>query len=258
MTILDKSVRKVLKRKYVRHTAGDKIANKDIFDILYPDGYCELAVADDEDMELLDDDDSKRQPFFVICEECQKPTYSTTKTRYTNVINHANKCYGAENLKEMVKKVRASVDATGNVDMKVQRSILAAMCKANPQDRALFTAIQLVVKHNIPPTKLRDRSFMDLLNVDPVSYKVCVHTMLELMLVVEDKIAKEMKGKKGSLLHDGWSRYGKHFVVLLVCYMLEQETIGADGKKKKSKKAEISMLALSTLSHTEDECESSK
>lgn len=45
--------------------------------------------------------------------------------------------------------------------------------------------------------------------------------MLELVLVVEEKIVTEMKEKKGTIIQYGWGRSGKHYVVLLAGYMLE-------------------------------------
>ena len=58
--------------------------------------------------------------------------------------------------------------------------------------------------------------------------------MLELFLIVQENVIKEMKGKKGTTIQDGWSRFGKHFVVLLVCYMLEKSVKDPDGKVKKT------------------------
>ncbi len=39
-------------------------------------------------------------------------------------------------------------------------------------------------------------------------------------MIVEGKIAVEMKGRKGTIIHDGWSKFSKHYVCLLACYMV--------------------------------------
>ncbi len=38
---------------------------------------------------------------------------------------------------------------------------------------------------------------------------------------MEEKIAAEMKGKKGIIMHDGWSKYSRHYVCLLATYLLD-------------------------------------
>ena len=61
---------------------NDNVTNKDIFDVLFPDEYTELAVADDDDLENLDPDDLERKtkPYFILCDQWKKPTYSDSKT----------------------------------------------------------------------------------------------------------------------------------------------------------------------------------
>jgi hypothetical protein len=47
-------------------------------------------------------------------------------------------------------------------------------------------------------------------------HKTFTNTMLELSLIVEEKIAAEMKGKRGIIMHDGWVNIpGTMFVCLL-------------------------------------------
>jgi hypothetical protein len=45
--------------------------------------------------------------------------------------------------------------------------------------------------------------------------------MLELSLIVEEKVAAEMKGKKGTIMHNGWSKYSRHYVCLLATYLVD-------------------------------------
>jgi len=89
---------------------------------------------------------------------------------------------------------------------KVQQSIFESLNKAKPQDHALWTWMELVCEENIAPNKLKNKSFTRHLNCDEVSCNTFIDTMIHLMFVVEEKMAKEMKGKKGTILHDGWSR----------------------------------------------------
>ena len=97
------------------------------------------------------------------------------------------------------------------------------MCQANSQDKSLAVLLELMCLHNVPPNKFRSESFMKFIDVKEkdISHAVLVETLLHLSLVVEEKIAKEMKGKKGCILHDGWSKYGCHYVALMVSYLVE-------------------------------------
>ena len=52
----------------------------------------------------------------------------------------------------------------------------------------------------------RDKDFQSHLKIHdcPISYEVLVNAMIQLSYIVEEKIAKEMKGNRGPILHDGW------------------------------------------------------
>ena len=57
---------------------------------------------------------------------------------------------------------------------------------------------------------------MDLLgDIGPTSHHKVVTTMLELSIIIEDNVSHEMKGRKGSVLHDRWSRRGDHSVTIM-------------------------------------------
>ena len=78
-----------------------------------------------------------------------------------------------------------------------------------------------------------------------VSHETLVETMLHLSLIVEEKIAKEMKDQKGCILHDGWSKYGRHYVALMASYLVER----SEGDFENV----VRLLSCSTLPHDKDE-----
>ncbi len=49
-------------------------------------------------------------------------------------------------------------------------------------------------------------------------------------MLVEEKIAKEMEGKKGTIIHDGWSEFAKHYVYLLAAYMISAGKRNVEGE----------------------------
>jgi hypothetical protein len=60
---------------------------------------------------------------------------------------------------------------------------------------------------------------MLIVNGAKVGYEMIIDTILELTLIVEEKIAKEMNGKVGVIMHDGWSKFARHYVCLLSAYL---------------------------------------
>ena len=64
-----------------------------------------------------------------------------------------------------------------------------------------------------------------MISCEKLSYPTLVETMLVLTMVVEEKIAQEIKGVKGTILHDGWSKFSRHYVCLLASYLV------SDGKR---------------------------
>ena len=112
--------------------------------------------------------------------------------------------------------------------------------------------------YNIPLTKVNDPVFRSLLSCSgtKVSYPTLVNTMLELSLIVEEKIAAEMKGKRGIIMHDGWSKFSRHYVCLLVAYMASTGKRGINGEEVT--KPVMTLLTCTTLPHDDDgNCEES-
>jgi hypothetical protein len=119
--------------------------------------------------------------------------------------------------------------------------------KHSAQDCALHHWIQLVCLHNIPIMKIKDRNFSSLLISDEVSYDVFIHTMLELSMLVEEKIAKEMEGKKGTIIHDGWSKFAKHYVCSLAANMTSTGKKNVEGEMLME--LVMTLLTWTTLPH---------
>lgn len=100
----------------------------------------------------------------------------------------------------------------GNVGLMLQNN-------ARPKDLALYHWMKLVTLHNVPITKLSNEDYCGILKCSENSpcYKTFIDTMFELTLIVEQKIAKEIKGKKVLLcMMVGVSLRGIMFVCWLV------------------------------------------
>jgi hypothetical protein len=204
---------------------GDPITPKEIFNILLPQGYQPNPLYGHPEY-------PNDQKFYV---KCQKPdckakhiSFADSKTAYTNPVSHARTCYGDANIRELVEKVRKNNSAGGS--SKAQQMLIEAFqLQPTTQEEALHHWMKLVCLHNEPITKIKDRDFCSLLSCERISYKVFIDTMLELSMIVEEKIAVEMKDAKGTIVHDGWSKFSRHFVCLLACYLIATGKWDANG-----------------------------
>ena len=67
---------------------------------------------------------------------------------------------------------------------------------------------------------------------------------------MEEKIDAEMKGKRGIIMHDGWSKFSRHFVCLLVAYMALTGKQSTDGEEVME--PVMTLLTCTTLPHDDD------
>ncbi len=132
-----------------------------------------------------------------------------------------------------------------------QQKLHEALCRENLQDLALHTWMKLVCLHNTPIQKMNDSDFCDVINCERTSHKTFTNTMLELSLIVEEKIAAEMKGKKGTIMHDGWSKYSRHYVCLLATYLVDAGKNDALGQQMMD--SVNTLMTVTTLPQDEEE-----
>ncbi len=167
------------------------------------------------------------------------------KTRYTNAVAHLKRCYNEDELVDLVRaQWAAEVSGDDSKVHAVQQQLFTAM--ATPKDRALDAMTRLIVHHNVPAAKFRDEDFVDMLKFDAASYDTWIGMAIELMFLVEQKISDEVRGGRGCAIHDAWSKYGRHYVALLVCYLCKKGK-GKDGKPILEKV--IRLLSCAPLPH---------
>jgi hypothetical protein len=224
--------------------------NKEIFFTLFPEGY--------QSNVLFGDLNPNEQKYYVKCQgKCNGHiTRSSLATAYGNPVTHAKSCYGESNLLQLVIETRDNNDGDGNSDSKKKKQtelFASLLAKATPSEIALDTWMGLVCLYNTPITRMSDKVFCKYLMCEETSYKTFVATMFELSLIVEAKIQKEMEGKVGTILHDGWSKYSRHYIALLACYMVDKGK--RDGNNMKKMEPVITLLTCSTLPYNEDEDE---
>ena len=223
------------------------ITGKDIFYAFFPDGFKCNPQYD------ADNPGNHQPPFYVECgvRTCKKHTLSTTRSNYTNVVNHIRTHYSEKEITSLVGESRIRA---GAAVAKKQRDLLTVF-NLNPptttQDHALQTWIKLVCIHNVPITKLKDKDFCLCLNCEGTSYSTVVDVMFQLSLIVEKKVASEMAGKKGIIMHDGWSKFARHYLAIMASYMVS--TAKRDSRGLVIMEPVITLLTCTTLPHLEED-----
>ena len=242
----------------VRGRVGEPIRTKDIFDFIYPHGYIanpsfDDAGTDDDAMSSVTGGVTKRAteyPFYVACSKCGKSTGAHKPTQYGNAVNHAmRKCFDKAAVNEAIIQFRDE-RAKGNGEKTKQAELVDFLSNySNPTDIALHHWMQLVTIYNLPIYRLRDKNFCKLLvcSDNIPCHKTFVDTMLELSFIVEEKISAEIKGKKGIIMHDGWSKYARHYVCLLASYLIPNGKRDSEGQD--IMEPVMTLLTCTTLPH---------
>ena len=104
----------------------------------------------------------------------------------------------------------------------------------------------LVTVFNLAIDLFKNPEFLIAVVMDSVGIDLFVDFLIWLVFVVEEKVAAEMKGKKGMIYHDGWSKFGVHYVCLFASYMVE---LSEKGKFE----FVMTLITVSTLPHDEDD-----
>jgi hypothetical protein len=219
---------------------------------VWPDGYDSNPLfGQDPDYYVNSGISPTQNPVYVSCPKCYRHIFLSSTTRCSNPISHITSCCGG--VAYLHSLVRAAREDAGLKDGKEarQQKLHKALCWTNPQDLALHTWIKLVCLHNTPIQKMNDSDFCDVINCAKTSHKTFTDTMLELSLIVEEKVAAEMKGKKGIIMHNGWSKYSRQYVCLLAMYLVD--TGKNDVSEQQMMESVNTLMTVTTLPQDEEE-----
>ncbi len=228
------------------------IKPKEIIDTVWPDGYDSNPLfGQDPDHYVNSGISPIQNPVYVSYPRCHRHISSSSTTRYSNTISHITSCCsGVAHLHSLVCAAREDAGLEDGKEAR-QQKLHKALCWANPQDLALHTWMKLVCLHNTPIQKMNDSNFCDVINCERTSRQTFTDTMLELSLIVEEKIAAEMKGKKGIIMLDGWSMYSRQYVCLLATYLVDTGKNDASGQQMME--SVNTLMTVTTLPQDEEE-----
>lgn len=144
------------------------------------------------------------------------------KSGFKNPYRHLLSCHGkgkpaSQHEKILIDKYEDARSKAAMEGGSILRHFQAA--SMNDYEKALAANIRLLVCKNLPLTLVSDPEFRAFSRYPvPISYATTVSVLRELVKLVENRIASEMKQTKGALLFDGWSSGDVHYVAGIASY----------------------------------------
>ena len=110
------------------------------------------------------------------------------------------------------------------------------------KDNELYDFVKLIVKKNLPLSSVEDADFRtSFKHKFKFSKKLVRNILFNLVPMVQSAIQKEMKEVGyGAIMHDGWSKFGTHYVAIFGQY--NKEIIQRNGKDSNTTKVPTTAL----------------
>ena len=184
-----------------------------------------------------------------FCKEKNREIWFQKSVGFINPFNHLRSCIAngdAAHLYMVYEQNRESkrLHVTGTF---FQPSVERLTAK----ELAVNDFIRLVVLKSLPVSIVEDQEFRSFHRYNEnISRKLLKEVIFKLVELVDDNLRKELKlCGKGSILHDGWTCAGVHYIGLFACYntgMLKTET-----HETTNEAVQLSLLSVSPMARTE-------
>ena len=119
------------------------------------------------------------------------------------------------------------------------------------KELAVNDFIRLVVLKSLPITIVEDKEFRSFHRFnESISRKLLKEVIFKLVEIVDEKLRVELKlCGKGSILHDGWTCAGVHYIGLFACY--NTGAVKTEKPKPLNEDVQLSLLSVSPMARTE-------
>lgn len=144
-----------------------------------------------------------------------------TGSGYGNPHTHLVSCMGGtERLLEFYFSVKEGLESSGTSPSSIDIASAIQNMGATPEEVALHEYACLIVDENATINCVEKKAYRQISrHATKLSRKRMRNLLLSLEKVVEDKISERMKNKKGTILYDGWTRDGTHYVAIYAAYV---------------------------------------
>ena len=121
------------------------------------------------------------------------------------------------------------------------------------KELALHDYVRLIVLKNLPVSVVEDPEYRKFHRYNEViSKRLFKEVIFKMVDLVDKKLSEEMKRcGKGSILHDGWTCAGVHYIALFACYSLERQRLKQEKEEPDDDGVQLSLLSVSPMARTE-------
>jgi hypothetical protein len=154
------------------------------------------------------------------CPKCTKLCKFLQNSGYSNPFSHLKQCLGAEKiLHQQYNKAKEEQAKGGSLSEFFDLKPLVT-----PKEKAVYGWLKFLIKKSLPVAYVEDpevREFSKFGDI-PISRDTMTRTIIQLIELVEEKIAEELKDTPhGGLVHDGWTCNGTHYVGVFATYIIQ-------------------------------------
>ena len=181
-----------------------------------------------------------------MCKEKNREIWFQKSMGFVNPFNHLKSCIADGNVEQLYLVYEQNLDAKRT---QVSGSFFQPSAdRLTTREISLNDYLRLIVLKNLPVSIVEDPEFRSFHKYnETISKKALKEVVFKLVDIVDKKLGSEMKqAGRGSILHDGWTCAGVHYIGLFACYVLSEDV---NGVKKDS--IQLSLLSVSPMARTE-------
>ena len=186
-------------------------------------------------------------------EGCKLPhneIFFPDKTGFSNPFKHLNKCVAQNDISYLADYYWTKADAKASGSLVSDYFAVVRDNVVPEESRDVFNWIRLIVQNSLPIAIVEDSSFRDFHGSDKKHSRDKIKKiMFKLCEYVEKLLAEEMASAgRGTIMHDGWSKFGTHFLALMGIYVVKKKVrFGSNSKASFVDETKIVLLSVSPV-----------
>ena len=169
---------------------------------------------------------------------------------WTNPFNHLKKCLSQNDLRHFAEYYWSKADALEAGSSIVDHFPVIKEDFAPEESNDVMKWIELIVLKSLPINIVEDPTYRRFHDSDKRHGSVKIkQVMFKLCEYIEKIIGGEMKSAgRGTIMHDGWSKFGTHFLALLACYAVKIKVKGSsNGTDQLMNETKIVLLSVAPV-----------
>jgi len=173
---------------------------------------------------------------------------------YSNPKKHLQACISGGSEKHLLETYKSALIKKRNSHGLHRHSRFRITdIKATDREQAYFAYLELITELGYPLSHLENKTLRRFSKFSDIfSIKYFKEVMFLVVKFVEEIIADEMKDTRGSILYDGWTNSGVHYLGIFACYMKDSKSI-ENGISINRPVLCMPLLSMSPMQNPQDE-----